>query len=66
MLIVWFYSLISDVDDVFDHGELPVKSSSRHRAGEAENQLLRSEKGTRQSSLEGPLDNFQQKLAHKY
>ena len=24
MLIVLFYSLISDVDDVFDHGELPV------------------------------------------
>ena len=66
MLIVWFYSLISDVDDVFDHGELPVKSSSRHRAGEAENQLLRSEKGTLQSSLEGPWHNFQQKLARKY
>ena len=47
MLIVWFYSLISDVDDVFDHGKLPVKSSSRHGAGEAENQLLRSKKGTR-------------------
>ena len=27
MLIVRFYSLISDVDDVFDHGKLPVKSS---------------------------------------
>ena len=27
MLIVLFYSLISDGDDVFDHGKLPVKSS---------------------------------------
>ena len=66
MLIVWFYSLISDVDDVFYHGELPVKCSSRHRARDAENQLLRSEKRTLQSSLEAPWHNFLQKLAGKY